>query len=292
MAGSMMVHLYKVQAGVGSIPLVDQLRLINAVPLEDRSREVSKQLIRLEFADEVDGAWLMDFGKIRFNSGPGKASVTSPIVGFDMEDDEGFGEETAALYNPALGYIAVQYNHIGVRHGTMAEYLSTFDLNVFNGYQFAICFDPDVEGKLAAKEFFRKLHFSMNFGKMSPEHRAAGLALRDVIALENTFNAGSIEVIVRMPRGGDGLSLVAVRDAINYMRGIRDDENKSIPKLQVFAGNDADASAEVLDLVSQRIVAEYGEPDLVLGQDKRYTRESRFNVLIRAMRGWQRFMER
>ncbi|MFK7089319.1 DUF6731 family protein [Chromobacterium violaceum] len=288
----MAIYLYKIDTNVGSIPMSEQLEFISGIELEQRVKTIGNQLVRLEYAEKRDGLWYLDFAKIRFNSGPGKASVDSPVVGFDMEEDEGFGEETAAIYNPASGYIAIQYNHIGMRFGTMSEYISTFNPDQFNGYTFGVCFDPDVEAKLARKEYYRKLHFSMNFGKITQAHRDNNIPLKDIINLENTFNAGSIEIIVRMPRGGNALNLATVRDAITYMRAVQEDDSKAVPKLQVYAGNDADATAEVLDLVKQRLVAEYSEPDLVLGQDKRYTRESRFNVIHRAMRGWQPYMER
>lgn len=287
---SVSVHLFTVQRSDHSIPLSDQLSFIAGQQLADRNRVIAKQNMRLESVELIGDCWYLDFAKIRFDNGPGKASLQSPVTGFQIADDEGFGEETAAIYCPANNAMVVQYNHYGVRSGSIAEYLSQYNTQQFNNYDLAVKYDPDVEASLAQKQFFRKLNFTLNFGKITQEHKDAGLSLSDVISLENTFQAGSVEIRISMPRGGDGLSLDAVRGAIDWFQDVTQVDPKAASKIEFHAGNDRDAAVEVLDLVHPKLTHSYESRELVIGPDKRYTRESRFDILRRSLHSWARYL--
>ena len=120
----MKIHAYKIEPR-GDISLDQVLRHINEIPFEERLRTVSNGDIRLEIGNRAGNFWTLDFGGIR-PDGPGRASATMPIADFDMNADEGFGQETAAVYNVATGFMALQYNHFGPRHARIQGYLFRF----------------------------------------------------------------------------------------------------------------------------------------------------------------------
>ena len=120
----MKIHAYKVVPR-GQFALGDVLEHISGLSLEERLRTVAEGDIRLEAGNRAGRFWTLDFGGIR-PDGPGRASRLRPIVDFEMNEDEGFGQETAALYNTQSGFMTLQYNHFGPRHGRIQGYLFRF----------------------------------------------------------------------------------------------------------------------------------------------------------------------
>ena len=113
MKSKVKVHLYKVNYQPGSQPLEDVLTLANASQLGSRIRLCGQQDIRLDEAippTQNRPYWLLDFGNIRFSSGPGRASRQTPTQSFNLQKGEGFAEETAALYDANSNAILIQYN--------------------------------------------------------------------------------------------------------------------------------------------------------------------------------------
>ena len=120
----MKVHAFKITAR-GDFSLDQVLAYINQIPLEERLRPIGGGDLRLEAAQKAGNVWSLDFGSIR-SQGPGRASPTTPIADFDMNDDEGFGEETAAIFNTSTGFMAIQFNFRGPRSGRIQSYLFRF----------------------------------------------------------------------------------------------------------------------------------------------------------------------
>jgi hypothetical protein len=121
MVGVMAVHLFEVRALHRTPPLAQLLERIHGDAIADRLRTVGHQEVRVETiaAPRSRGNntpyWLLDFTKIRFEHGPGKASREDPIESFELDADQGFGEETAVLYDPRRQAMLIQYNHYGAR---------------------------------------------------------------------------------------------------------------------------------------------------------------------------------
>src|SRR5207248_1807943 len=134
--------------------------------------------------------------RLRFDHGPGRASRRQAIEGFDLQNDQGFGEETAALYDAQRGYLLVQYNHFGVRPGSMQQYLSMFNQNAARAYEFRVKLDETSELRLAQKHILKKITFKVAAGKMTAAQRAAGVGLISAIDLSDSLHGESVEVTV------------------------------------------------------------------------------------------------
>src|SRR5712671_1150043 len=121
----MRIELYKLKKPA-AFDFGTRLDAIVRTPLEDRNRARNANFIRLETHEQRGGLWLCDFVKIRMDHGPSKAGLTQPAKGFELKNDEGFGEETAFLWDSTNDWCVIQYNHFGVRPSAIAEYLSLF----------------------------------------------------------------------------------------------------------------------------------------------------------------------
>lgn len=159
----MKIHAYKVESVDGSRPLEEVLRLIEEEEsLRERIRLINQVELRAESVSQQNRLWLMDFVRIRTSHGPGKVGRDSEVEGFEFEEEEGFGEETAALFDPESGYILVQYNHFGVRAGAIADYLSAYDGTEGSLYTFKPKYDEDVERRLLNHGITRKISFCLD----------------------------------------------------------------------------------------------------------------------------------
>lgn len=281
----MKVFLFNVQSTEGSAELGNIFEQINDTDnLRDRIRIINKSEIRAEYIEQRNGLWLVDFIKIRTDHGPGRVSRDNAVQGFDFDDDEGFGEETSALYDPETGYLIVEYNHFGVRPAAMADYFSIFDRTMNNLYTFNPKYDADIERKLMSQTLTRKLAFSIDISKMNQNDRARGVALSDAIKYGRETGADKIKIEISVS-GDKNRSLAQLaKDGITNLQSILGQNSEAITKIEVSGKEDRDSITEVLDLIGHRLCVEFN--DLQVGEDLRYPRNERWNALIRAKNGW------
>lgn len=287
----MKVHAFKVNRIDGSNTLENILAMISAeTNLRERIRMVNRTEVRVETVEKRKGLWLIDFIKIRTDHGPGRVGRDVEIEGFDFDDDEGFGEETAALYDSSSGYILIQYNHHGVRAGVIADYLSAYDGTAANVYEFKPKYDDDVERRLLQQGITKKVVFTIDVTKMSAGDRKTGLPLSEAISFGRGSGADKIKVEISVS-GTDkqrGLKERA-RNSVNSLLEIVGQNPDAVTKLEVSGKEDRDSVTEVLDLIAHRLSVQIN--DLPTDAGLRFPREERWKALIRAKNGWSRILK-
>mgnify|MGYP000048732862 CR=1 FL=1 len=285
----MKVHAYKVEAVDGSRMLEEVLLQIeNEQSLRERIRLINQVELRAESVSQQNGLWLMDFVRIRTSNGPGKVGRDSEVEGFEFDEEEGFGEETAALYDPSSGYILVEYNHFGVRAGAIADYLSAYDGTEISLYTFKPKYDEDVERRLLNHGITRKISFCLDITRMSEQDRQRGRALSEAIDYGRQNGADKIKVEISV-QGERQRSLAQnALDGLSALRSILGQNPDAITKLEVSGKENQDSVTEVLDLIAHRLSIEFN--DLVLGADLRYPRDERWKALVRAKNGWRQIL--
>lgn len=300
MSESIRVHLYQVLCGANTPDIQTVFHEAVAVELVDRLQIVGHQEVRLEAIaaprsrTNSSSYWLFDFTRLRFEHGPGKASRTQEIEGFELGSEEGFGEETAALYDPKTGYILIQYNHFGVRAGSIQHYFSFFNTNAARSYEFRVKLDNSSELKLAQKQILTKIHFKVAAANMTSQQRHAGVSLGRALDLSDSLNGQSIEVVVSAGRGLNSmLASNKVRNLIDTLRTLVTQGTVGtepvVEKFEVVGKATVDDRAEAIDMLTPKL--EQSIDGVVLGKDLRYTRESRWGALLRARNGWQTTIE-
>lgn len=300
MPGEMTVHLFQLWTAKDTPRLELLLKTIERDDLEARLKVVGQQEVRLEsllspHSDDNDTPyWLLDFAKIRFDHGPGKASRVAPIEGFDLEEDEGFGEETAALFDARHRVMLIQYNHYGVRSSTMQNYFNLYDDEAPRGYELNIRLDDATEARFAKKQILTKIRFKIAPPKMSAEQRLAGVRLTRALELNDELRGANIEVAISAGRAHNAmLNHQRVHQFVSALRklvGADDDRDGPIvQKLEIEGKDDALAQAESINLLTSKL--EQKIAGLELGEDLRYTQRSRWDALLRARAGWRAKIE-
>lgn len=290
MANDMRVHLFKVRTMEGAEPLADLLARIHGDQLDARLRKVGYHEMRLESicapgeAGNASPFWLLDFTKLRFEHGPGKISRGAPIEGFDLGDDEGFGEETAVLYDPASNHLLMQYNHNGPRSGTIENYLCSYEDAVVGKYSFLIVLDETASLRLAQKDIIKKVQFKVAAPRITDAQLNGNVPLGRVLDMANNLDGETVEIIIS---SGRGRLSAGVQNLLDTLRGMMPAAvNDADGALQTFrvTGTAADGESDEINMLVTKEELTIG--NLVMGDDLRYTQDSRWNGLLRARRGW------
>lgn len=282
------VNLFKLSEGKESDPLSDLLKLIDALDLEQRTRKVGYQDYRLETIEAPHGAhsyWLLDFCKLRYDDGPGRASRAAPTKSFDLAEDEGFAEETAVLYDPDSGFLVIQYNHHGPRSGVIATYLSAYDHENVNDYEFLLQLNPDAQARLDDKKIFSKLQIKVAPSLLSKAFKKANVAV--VTTLEKTqelYKSDYVAITVGLEaRSNASLTLHRWLKAFKEMAT---DERNAVDTLIISGRDELGAALDPVDLINEKLEFEYR--DIELDDGRRLTWESRRSALVRSYNGWRK----
>lgn len=289
MSGHMTVHLYDVRRH--SSPPIDQIfNSIMNQPLHQRMRKIANTDIRLEECLSPHSAvnstpyWLMDFTNIRLKNGPGKANLLAPMTGFNIGPNEGFGEETAVLYDAQYRVLIIQYNHHGPRASSICSYFNSFDPSCTHDYSLTIRVDNNTATKFNGKRILKKVTIQITPPKISAQMRNGGTSLSKALQISDELDAESIELTISAGRSsGSRLNLDKTKrfiDNVKQQLGVKG----AVGRLSVTGQTMQGTPVESIDLLEEKIEAEID--NLTLGSDLRYTRDSRWNALIRARNGW------
>ncbi|MGL6625727.1 DUF6731 family protein [Aeromonas jandaei] len=290
MAGNFKVHAFSVcHLNDVTEDLDEVLTQIQADALEDRIKTIGQVQVRIEhIQQDNDGNWKLDFVKFRDVHGPGKAARDTPITGFEFDEGEVFCEETAAIYFPATGYILVQYNHHGVRAAAIEEYLSIYTADPDNQYTLRPKYDDDADRRFDNRVATKKITLAIDPRLLNQGDRDANTGLSQAIDLGNRSNASKVEITISAGRGRDrGLNRFVDR-TITAARRLVNDNPDSVSRLEVGVVDNLDSKMQVLDLIAHRLMRNF--TDINVGDDKRWPRDSRYQAIARAARGWRRVL--
>lgn len=291
----MKVHLYDVICTPESARLGEVLQSLKDKPIEELETDVGESRIRLEAAVELNVLgkhfWLMDFANARYDHGPGRVAPGTPIADFELGEGEGFGEETAALYDVKKKRLLVQYNHYGPRAQTIAKFLSI--ANPDSSVQVSLLpkLDLDSEVKLAQSTAIRSVTAKVATIIATDEFAAAGVSVKRAAELGRAIGGETVTITISAPHGG-WLNLEKAQGFISSLKellpggqNVAEDSVSPVETLRARAVRGDDGSAEVIDLILPRLCLEMS--GLALGAGLRYTQESRWSALRRAREQWQ-----
>ena len=279
------IHAYKVNQKGGPQSFAEQMAEIFSFPLEERTRTAEGSEVRLEHYEKKGALHLCDFLKIRTDHGPGKASKAKAIVGFDLEEDEGFGEETALLYDAKSHIALLQYNHHGPRVAAIEQYCSLFFHSEIAEYEFLPRYEDDIQRRLEKKTIFRSFEVSIAPRLMNDNDFNENVSLSDAVKFSNAYDADIVTISIGVD-GRDRKSSLSgtVRNLSQWVLervGKTPKKECPIKSSEVSGKDNAKTPVEVLDLVAQRIV---DKQQVIKGIDKRFTRDSRWVALDHSWR--------
>jgi hypothetical protein len=262
---TMYVHLYKVARTEGAPPLEDTLTEIGKLSHENRLQSIGFQTLRLddELPPDLNSPfWKLDFCKFR-SKGPGRASRSTPTTSFQLGHDERFSEETAVVYSPAAGYLALQYNHYGPRAAAIAQYLSQF-LPDGMEYTFELQLDPAAQARLEKKTLFTKVQYRVAPAELSAAWKANNVSMAKAINVQQqTYGGDWLTMEVSLER--DSPQSLSVKDKIKGFFGLASEGPKAVKNLKVAGRDDSGSCIDIVDLLKEKLEKSYKNMPLDTG---------------------------
>jgi hypothetical protein len=258
--------------------------------LKSECGTVSDGSIRLENENRTRAGWFLDFGGFR-PDGPGRGSPTAPIRDIDLGEDELFGQETAAFYDPISEFMTLQYNHFGPRSGRIQGYFYRFSKVVAGQQEDEEPSEP-ADGftlvpvmKADSVETFNRAAVIRNIDitVYVPGVRATpGIQRRSLGGiLDNALIGSSDTLQMRLTAGrsrNSSLSLPAARQFVTELLGFRED----VSDLRMTIREVEEGPTEPLDLLEARLQSDI--PIQRLG--RRYGRSERWQAVKQAFDVW------
>ena len=278
----MKIHFYKVEPPNIHDDLAHILDQIGRKPIFKRERDIGGKIVFLEELNKRSTSYEMDFTQRRVENGPGYSRKGKPTVDFPLEENAGFGEQTAAIWSS--GYLAVQYNHYGVRPPTIRDYLQKILHGQSSDQPDLLSIIPVVDDEVFAKflESKQQTKFSVavDANTISKE-MADNVTLGTALNLQEDTLATKVEISISYGGNKRGGPLQGIKEMAKILR-----KHTGVTSMKAAVKNELDAPVEVLDLISHRELIEVPDDNLKRTDGRRFDYESRISAIRREFSKW------
>ncbi len=289
----MKTHLFKINHLQGKQKVKDILKYIEGRSTKQKNKTVGGFVNRIEELQfqTINGAdcALVNFVKLRMEHGPGKGGISAKTKGFDLQDDEGFSEETAALFDFDSGHVIVEYNHHGARATVLCLYLALLTDNV-SGFEFLPCLDDTVIEQLANLEILSKIEVKLAPKKIDPDDKKRVRSIESALDFAEVADAPSITITLGgLPGNSATLGESARQLVTGLLKILKADEkltknsDRALKTLKVIGKEDEYDPSIALDLIRGKVC---GVHDVVAGPDRRLPIDGRWRALKKDRKRW------
>lgn len=283
MAKTVAVTLFDVKWDDPTPPLRETLQRFDQLPLDQRWREdVRLDNMRQRNVGRNMG-WYLDFAKRR-DIGPGALGQGRAIRAIRLAEDEDFGEETAALYVPAKGWLLVLVNGNGIGPNRMMQYLSAVDPGQRHlSYRADAKIDAETMTKFRRMRGMRTVEIDATVDALTAADRAAGTSLGRATGMLGGYRV-SITVHANEKRHRDRSLAATARDLVSNLLG----EDDGVDGVHVSGHDPVEDKDIALNLLKHKLRKSFQVEEHLVVTSHRYTLESRWALLAVAFDQWNR----
>lgn len=268
--------LGKVHAKVYS----DRIQLINRKKYRLEELASSRDIPEISGVSEVICFSVMNF---REGHGPGKADHHTPLESINY-DGGSPGEDTAVLYDPTSGYMAIQYAHSGPRHSAIQRYLNAF--LVEGAYELKPKFDTEFERKFQTQRHLTRIETKIDTSQVSEEDLKANQAAQHIFNASRELDGTMLNITIGVESKRKGVWLNdKAKELAGWLKGLNQEDDNTVTKLETKGFVD-DEKPEIIDLLGGRLTAEIEVP--ISTADYRMEIEERWIALYRVFASWKR----
>lgn len=282
MAKSVTANIFDVRWQSGRTPaLHETLEQYATLPLEDRWRgEVRLDKVERRAIGRSTG-WYLDFAKQR-ETGPGALGRGRAIRSIRLEQDEDFGEETAALYIQQRRWLLVLTNGNGIGPNRMMQYFGAVDPGQRHlKYDAAAKIDSGTMEKYEQMGGVRSVEVSASVDALTRADRDAGTSFGRAAERMGAYRV-SFTIHANEKRHRDRSLAGGVRD---FIAGVLTSRH-GVDKVEV-TGPDPETQRDMaLDLLHHKYRKTYDVEENLVIQGRRYTLDSRWALLSVAYDEW------
>lgn len=283
------VHYYYVLVPEGVASVSDTLTGLQAVPLDQRVRQIGTHRIRLDEVTSVaqaNGAvnWHLKFTKFRDDIWPGVSNFAAPAKDLELNDDEYLSEETLVVFSTYQNRLVIQYNHFGVRASAVKEYLNAVLQNP-NGYSLSPVLTNEALQKYESKQIVTAVSATIEGVTEADIAFMEGTSLEAALSKSVQSQVNSFEfkfaVDARVKKNHVNRDWVT-----RLVEGIRNRGGDN-DKLSVTAKAHEDDAVEVIDLLESRKATHFDAATIDRTAGRRFDSPQLFQLLEQSMRDWQ-----
>ena len=219
--------------------------------------------------------------RIRMDDLPARASLSGNIAPFDLNDDEGVGEETAFFYHVPHRILVIQRNRSGVSAAQVAYYFAC--KAAINGY---IHIDPilkqDTMVRFDSVEVVRKFEVSVARQQNTAALRYAGAGIGACVDMIEQLGAPHVNITLSMGHSRGSLFKEPVKELVRRVLRISGENPDAVKKLRISGKDENEVDVPMLDLLEDRMT----ESVLVTqDENRRLTYAARRSAVLHA---WSR----
>ncbi|HEY7767514.1 DUF6731 family protein [Longimicrobium sp.] len=252
--------------------LEEALQTIAALPEEERYLIVGKNPVRLHHASRNGLQWEGELLRIRMDVTPLRANLIGGLKPFELDEDEGLGEETAFLFDARTQVLVLQRNRIGVS-ATAAAYYFQNRAGLNNILFLRPVLRRDAVMRLDRLRQVRKLDVRFA-GVRNPEALRTDRSVAEMVDVLTEFQAPSAAITLSMGHKKGSLNVDTVRRFVQKITGFSAENDQPVTKLEI-SGTAEDEQVDVFDLINYNLVeAVTVEPDA--GRNVSYARRRAF----------------
>jgi hypothetical protein len=147
--------------------------------------------------------------------------------------------------------------------------------------------DGSSEERLAQKQILTKINFKVAPAAMTASQRTANVGLGQALALNDSVAGQTVEITISAGKNKNSmLSMANVSRLINGLRDLVETGSNEdiVEKFEVSGRAGVGDRAEAIDMLAPKL--EQKIDGIIMGEDRRYTQQSRWNALLRARHGW------
>lgn len=245
--------------------LTDVLTEVEGIHARERVYRVGGDQARLQNVQQTNNKWEMHFVRIRKDGFPIKTNDDGTFGFFDdLGDDEGFGEEVSALYDPENRVIMIRRNMHSLSPSAIANYFT----DVVNEPGFTIFFKPLVHPR--AIELLKRDHLirgaEVSVADVKNATHTTKRSLGQIISGVDEMNE-SVGVTFKVsiqPKGSKKNSRLPVYEELEAMAS-----DPNVSKIEVRKKADEDAKVETVDLIQHRLFSFHNFSDNDISPESR-----------------------
>lgn len=256
------------------------------LPIERRWRAD----LRLENIEhfEADGVIDSDYYVLNFvkkrTIGPGKVASEIPVTDIGLNEDEQFGEETAALYLPSQRWLLILHNQYGVGPARMAEYFNALapgDVERQFDFKVAPRIDRTALQRMERMNNFSSVEIVASVGAFENTGANVGESVQQAAEESRAVRLSLKLEANEIHQKGNSLSVASMRTLIDSLlrRG------EEVQKIDVKGSENADTRDQVVQLIEHKVRSRRNASELLV-ENHRYTYTSKIDLLKRVCRGW------
>lgn len=236
------------------------------------------RLQEMHLSDEHQGLIIGDMVKIRLDDFPPKTKINGEQEDVELDDDEGFGESTAFIFDSNINVLIMQRNRTAVTESGFAKYFTEKGRT-----SSAILLNPILKDNALERienlSEYRKFEITLSDTNSLSGQAKIGHTLSKMVDYSNIFNGQKVSIIVSM--GHKRGSLTNIKTLARNLIELSSNCYGNVEKVQISGKEGSGDPIEIIDLLEFKVM---DSKSIEIVRNYEESRKIRQNALLASYR--------